>query len=57
MTEKEQLAVWIDYRQGRVNCICLRDNKGCNRHCEPDIVVRDRFRDWEKAYRRNVYGN
>ena len=56
VTGKERLQVWIDYRHGHVNCICLRSNKGCNRKCEPDTVERDRFKDWEQTYRRNIYG-
>ena len=47
METKELIKVWIDCQKGKTVCICKRENKKCKQECEPDVVERDVFRDWE----------
>lgn len=52
----EYVKVYIDFENGRTACICKRDNKGCSKHCTPDVVERDKYRGWEDTFRVNKYG-
>lgn len=56
MEEKEKIKVFVDVEDGKTVCICRRSNKKCGKECEPDVVERDRFADWESAFHRNRYG-
>lgn len=56
MKTAELIEVYIDTEFGKTVCICKRDNKGCNRNCEADVVERDKFRGWEKTLQRNRFG-
>lgn len=56
MEEKEKIKVYIDVQDGKTVCICKRSRKGCDKHCVPDVVERDRYAGWEKTFRRNRYG-
>ena len=57
MKEKEQIPVRVKVINGKTVCICICI-KGCNRaqYCEPDMVVRDRFRGWQETMKRDKYG-
>lgn len=55
MEEKEKIKVFVDVEDGKTVCICRRSNKKCGKECEPDVVERDRFADWESAFHRNRY--
>lgn len=56
MEEKEKIKVFVDIQNGKTVCICRRSNKKCGKKCEPDVVERDRFADWESAFHRDKYG-
>lgn len=56
MEEKEKIKVFADIQNGKTVCICRRSNKKCGKKCEPDVVERDRFTDWESAFHRDKYG-
>ena len=56
METKETINVYIDYQNGKTVCICKMSNKRCNKKCEPDVVERDKFRDWISTFRQDKYG-
>ena len=56
MKEKEKIKVYICTVKGETVCMCMKNNKKCPKHCEEDIVTRDRFRAWESTMKRNKYG-
>lgn len=56
MEATEKIKVFARIENGKTVCICTRNNKRCKRKCEPDIVERDKFRGWERTFRRNRYG-
>ncbi|MBQ4121666.1 MAG: hypothetical protein IJD35_06605 [Clostridia bacterium] len=56
MAAKEYIKVWIDYKDGKTACICLRSKKKCNKKCTPDLVERDKYRGWEDTFHVNKYG-
>ena len=56
MKETEILEVYVQMNQGRISCICLKKNKGCECECSEDVVERDKFRDWRKTMYRDKYG-
>lgn len=56
METNEKIKVFIRYENGKTVCICARNNKKCNRKCDPDVVERDKFRGWEKTFHRDRYG-
>ena len=43
MEKKERIKVYICIQDGKTVCICKRGKKGCNKKCEPDVVIRDKF--------------
>lgn len=53
---KEYIRVLIRFEEGKTVCICMRDHPRCKRRCTPDIVERDKMRDWEKTFRVNKFG-
>ena len=55
MKKNELIKVYIDYQDGKTVCICKRSNKGCDKHCQKDIVERDKFRGWQGVMS-NRYG-
>ena len=55
MKKSELIKVYIDYQDGKTVCICKRSNKGCDKHCQKDIVERDKFRGWQGVMN-NRYG-
>jgi len=56
METKENIKVYVNIQDGKTVCICKRNRKGCNKHCEPDIVVRDKYAGWEDTFCQNKYG-
>ncbi len=56
METKEKIKVYIDVQNGKTVCICKRSKKRCNKNCEPDVVERDKFAEWQSTFRRNRYG-
>ena len=56
MKEQETIRVYADFNEGKTVCICLRSNKLCNKPCQPEIVVRDKFRGWQAIAKRDRYG-
>ena len=56
MQSKELIKVYIDYRNGKTMCICKRSHKLCDKHCVTDVVERDKFRGWQKAFKVDRYG-
>ncbi len=59
MNEKlgiEYIKVFIDNKDGKNLCICMRNNKRCNKQCTPDVVERDRYRNWEDTFHVDKYG-
>ena len=52
----ERIKVYIDYENGRTVCICRRENKRCDKQCTPDVVERDKYRDWQKTFAQDRYG-
>lgn len=56
MKAKEKIEVYINIDKGKTVCICKRNKKRCNKACEPDVVERDRFAEWEDTFRTNRFG-
>ena len=56
MKEKERIPVYVEIVNGKTVCLCHRNDKGCSKKCEIDFVERDRFEDWERTMKRDVYG-
>lgn len=52
----EYIKVFIDYKDGKTVCICKRDKKRCKKQCTPDVVERDKYRDWEDTFYQDRYG-
>lgn len=52
----EYIKVYIDFRNGKTVCICKQSNKGCDKPCTPDIVERDKYRDWKDVMKVDKYG-
>ncbi|MBQ6052995.1 MAG: hypothetical protein IJQ80_01650 [Clostridia bacterium] len=52
----EYIKVFIDYKDGKTACICKRDHKRCKKKCTPDVVERDKYRDWEDTFYQDRYG-
>lgn len=57
MEAEEKIKVWVKVENGKVVCICKRPEKRCGKHCEAEVVIRDRFQGWEGIFRRDRYGN
>lgn len=53
---KEYIRVLVRFEEGQTVCICMRDNPKCKKHCTPDIVERDKMRDWQKTLKVDKYG-
>ena len=57
MKEQEIIPVFILYgKKGKAVCICHADRKGCNRKCQRDIVIRDKYEGWIQTLCRDRYG-
>jgi hypothetical protein len=56
LNHKEYIRVLVRFFRGETVCICMRDNPRCNKRCTSDIVERDKFRGWEKAFNQNKFG-
>lgn len=56
MDNKEVLKVFIDWKDGKTRCICLRENKRCMRKCSKDVVERDLYRGWMETFMQDKYG-
>lgn len=56
MKTKEEIHVFVDIKDGKTVCICERSRKRCDKHCEPDIVERDKFVGWQSTFYRDRYG-
>lgn len=56
MKEKEKIKVYVEVVKGKTVCICRRNNKGCDKDCEKDVVERDRFYGWYQTFHRDIYG-
>ena len=57
MNTKETLKVYIEFKGGKIVCICMRSAKGCrSRHCIKDCVTRDMFEDVKGCFEQNRFG-
>ena len=56
MQEKEKIKVFINYKDGKVFCICKRSRKKCKKKCSPEVVERDRFYGWQNTLYQDRYG-
>ena len=56
MEKYETIPVHIDYSNGKPVCMCLQSNKRCGKPCERDVVLRDRYNEWQSTFRQNKYG-
>lgn len=57
MDTKEKLKVYINFKDGKTVCICMRSAKGCgSRHCIKACVSRDRFEDVKGCFKQNRFG-
>lgn len=57
MEQMERVPVYIRTEKGRTVCLCHAGQKRCgNKSCERDTVTRDKFRDWYKTMKRDIYG-
>ncbi len=56
MASREEIKVYVEIVNGKTVCICKRDNKGCDKYCQKDVVTRDKFAGWEDTFRRDRYG-
>ena len=56
MNENEVLKVFIDWKDGKTRCICLRSKKRCRKKCLKDVVERDKYRDWEQTFKQDQFG-
>lgn len=54
--EHEKIPVYVDIRNGRTVCICHAGDKGSGKHCERDVVTRDKFFEWRKTMQRDRFG-
>lgn len=52
----EYIRVFVRFENGRTLCICPREKKRCKRKCIPDVVERDKYRDWESTFKQNKFG-
>ncbi len=56
MKEKELIHAYVDIVKGKTVCVCLYDDKRCDKDCEACMLERDRFEGWQKMLTRNKYG-
>ena len=56
MKTKEAIKVYVDIRNGQTVCICKQSNKGCDKKCATDVVIRDKFAGWQSTMKRDKYG-
>ena len=56
MKEKERIHAYVDVKKGKTVCVCLYDDKRCDKDCEACMLERDRFEGWQKMFARNKYG-
>ena len=56
MQTTEDIPVYIWCEKGHTICICMQDDKRCERECETDTLTRDKFRGWKECFERNAYG-
>ena len=56
MERKEYIKVYIKVKNGKTVCICKHSDKKCDEDCEVDVVMRDRYLDWESTFQTDRYG-
>lgn len=56
MEKIEYIKVYIKVKNGKTVCICKYTDKKCNEPCDVDIVMRDRFLDWQSTFQQDRYG-
>lgn len=56
MKDRERLKVFIRYEGGKVVCMCLRQNRKCDKHCERETVLRDRYYGWKSTFKQDKFG-
>lgn len=57
MKTRETLKVYIRFWDGKVSCICLQSEKGCeSESCIKDKVTRDKFKGVQECFKQNRYG-
>lgn len=56
MKDKEVLKVFIDWKDGKTVCICLRSRRRCGKNCSKAVVERDLYRGWYKTFQQDKYG-
>lgn len=52
----ERIKVYVNYEDGKTVCVCQRDHKRCDKPCVPDVVERDKYRDWKETFQVDKYG-
>ena len=52
----EYIKVFVRYENGKTICICKRESKRCSRKCTPEIVERDKYRNWKDTFYQDKYG-
>lgn len=50
------LNVFLDVKEGKIVCMCLRSHKKCRKRCERAEVTYDQYKDMEECFRQNRYG-
>ena len=56
MERKEYIKVYIKVKNGKTQCICKFSDKKCDEDCNIDIVMRDRYLNWEDTFQSDRYG-
>lgn len=58
MLPNEKIHVFVQFRNGRTICICMRKRK-CKygKECLKDVVERDRYNGWEESLMQDKYGH
>ena len=57
----EEIKVYCRIENCKTVCICKRSKRNnrpekCGHNCEPDIVERDKFHEWEATFHRDRFG-
>ncbi len=56
MASRLKVKVWIDFHDGKINCICHRAKKKCRKQCSREVVEFDRYYGLSETFYTNKYG-
>ncbi|MCM1059073.1 MAG: hypothetical protein NC452_02140 [Eubacterium sp.] len=56
MSTKIKVKVWIDFKNGGINCICHRAKKKCRKQCSREVVELDRYYGLQETFYTDKYG-